>query len=124
SLYHNKYEIKYLQTPRDFNKDTLEHVWDSKGGFFLTADDAEQLLDRPKEYYDGAIPSGNSVAMLDLLRLGRITMNSEFENKAEELSKAYSVNISQAPHAHTFLMCALDFALGPSYEIVISAISK
>jgi uncharacterized protein YyaL (SSP411 family) len=123
-LYETTFETKYLQTAIDLNNDMIKHFSDPAGGFFFTADDAEKLLVRPKEYYDGAIPSGNSIAMLNLLRLGRITMDSEFENKAAALARAYSGNISRSPVAYSFLMCALDFALGPSLEIVISGMSK
>lgn len=73
-----------------------------------------------KEIYDGAIPSGNSVAMLNLLRLGRMTANAGFEEKAEQIGRAFSKTIWQAPRAYTQMMAALDFALGPISEVVIA----
>jgi len=98
----------------------ITHFWDDKnGGFYFTADDGENLLLRNKEIYDGAIPSGNSVAMLNLLRLDRITANSDFEEKAEKIGSAFSKTVKQFPAAHTELMVALDFGVGPSYEVVI-----
>lgn len=95
--------------------------WDSEaGGFFFTADDSEDLIFRTKEVYDGAIPSGNSVAALDLIRLGRLTASTELESLASELMRGFSADISTMPGAHAFMLIGLDFAIGPAREIVIS----
>src|SRR5262245_18248445 len=108
----------------DLNRYLLDHFWDDQnGGLFFTADNSEELLVRRKELYDGAVPSGNSVAMLNLLRLGRITANTEFEEKAMKLPSAFSGNMNDAPSAYTQLMMGIDFALGPSQEIVIAGAS-
>ena len=80
---------------------------------------ARDFLIRQKEIYDGAIPSGNSIAMLNLLRLGRITANSGLEQKAAKIGRAFFENVRQSPSAYTQLMIAIDFAVGPSYEVVI-----
>jgi uncharacterized protein YyaL (SSP411 family) len=119
-LYETSFDINYLKTAIDLNRDLITHFWDDiSGGFYFTADDGENLLLRNKEIYDGAIPSGNSVSMLNLLRLDRITANSDFEEKAEKIGSAFSKTIKQFPAAHTELMVALDFGVGPSYEVVI-----
>jgi uncharacterized protein YyaL (SSP411 family) len=70
--------------------------------------------------YDGAVPSGNSVAMLNLLRLGRLTARADFEEKAAKIGRSFYRNVSQMPSAYTQLMVAADFAIGPSYEVVIA----
>lgn len=109
-LYETIFEVRYLQTALDLNRDLIEHFWDdNNGGFYSTADDAENLLVRQKEIYDGAIPSGNSVAMLNLLRLGWITVNSSLEEKAAKIGRAFSRNVKQSPSAYTQLMVAVDF---------------
>ena len=98
----------------------LDLFWDdAAGALFFTADDAEKLLIRPKESYDGAVPSGNSVAMMNLLRLARITSNSDLEAKAALIGSTFAGALRQAPSAHTQMMLAVDFAVGPSYEVVI-----
>ncbi len=66
------------------------------GGFFFTPDDGEEHIVRKKEIYDGAVPSGNSVAMLNLLRISRITANIDFEDKAVQINKAFSTLIEQS----------------------------
>jgi uncharacterized protein YyaL (SSP411 family) len=120
-LYEACFDTQYLQLALELNQYLLDHFWDDQnGGFFFTADNSEELLVRRKELYDGAVPSGNSVAMLNLLRLGRITANTSFEEKATKLLRAFSGNINEAPSAYTQLMMGIDFVLGPSQEIVIA----
>jgi len=119
-LYETTFEVNYLRIAIDLSRDMITHFWDDKhGGFYFTPDDGEDLLIRQKEIYDGAIPSGNSVAKLNLLRLGRITAQVDLEEKAAQIGRAFSDTVKQSPAAYTQLMVALDFALGPSYEIVI-----
>jgi len=119
-LYETTFDPGYLETALELTEDLLEHFWDKKGGgFYFTADDAESLLIRRKEIYDGATPSGNSVAMLNLLRLGRITANSDFEQKAAGIGRAFSGSVKRSPSAHTQHMLGVGFGLGPSYEVVV-----
>ena len=120
-LYEAVFEVGYLKAAAALNLEMIEHFEDlSSGGFFFSADDSEKLLVRQKEIYDGAIPSGNSVAMLNLLRLGRITGDTGLEERAAETGKAFQSAVNRMPSAHSQLLAALDFALGPSLEIVIS----
>ena len=58
--------------------------------------------------------------MLNLLRLGRMTANSELEQKASEIGRAFFNNVGKSPAAYTQLMIAVDFSVGPSYEVVIA----
>jgi len=113
--------VKDLQAALDLNREVIQHFWDDKrGGFYFTADDAEDLLVRQKEIYDGAVPSGNSVQMLNLLRLARLTANTDFEEKAARIGRAFAKTVAQSPSAFTQLMVGLDFAVGPSFEVVIA----
>ncbi len=124
-LYETTFDVSCLKTALEMNRDLIEHFWDdSGGGFYFTPNDGESLLFRQKEVYDGAIPSGNSVAMLNLLRLGRITGDAELEQKASETGKAFAVTVKQLPSACTQLMVAVDFAVGPSYEVIIAGNSR
>jgi len=90
------------------------------GGYFFTGEDGETLLARAKEVYDGAQPSGNSVAALVLLRLARMTGDGTYEARAESVLRAFGGSLARLPAAHTQLLSAFDFALGPTREIVIS----
>lgn len=119
-LYEATFEISYLRAALEFNEVLLNHFLDKdNGGFYFTADDAEDVLVRKKEIYDGAIPSGNSVQMLNLLRLSRITGNMGFEEIARGISRAFSGVVSASPAAYCMLMSALDLASG-SNEVVIA----
>jgi len=120
-LYEATFDTSHLEFALELTNDMVKHFWDEDGGgFYLMPDDGESLLVRKREIYDGAIPSGNSVAMLNLLRLGRMTANSDFEEKAAKIGRAFSGNVKQSPSAHTQLMVALDFGIGPCYEVVIA----
>lgn len=119
-LYETTFEVPYLQRALDLNSTFVKHFWDDKqGGFYFTADDGENLFVRNKEIYDGAIPSGNSVATLNLLRLARMTADPKLEKKAARLMKAFSGQVRLRPSAYTQLMAAVDFGTGPSYEVVV-----
>jgi uncharacterized protein YyaL (SSP411 family) len=119
-LYEAIFDAKYLKVAVELTRDMVKHFWDQDGGgLYLTPEDGESLLVRKKEIYDGAIPSGNSVAMLNLLRLGRMTATPDWEVKAAAIGRAFSRSVRQSPSAHTQLMVALDFGLGPCYEVVL-----
>ncbi|MHA2379841.1 MAG: thioredoxin domain-containing protein [Candidatus Thorarchaeota archaeon] len=120
-LYETTFDPNYLQMAKDMTTDQITYFWDeSEGAFFFTAHDSEDLLVRKKEVYDGAIPSGNSVSMLNLIRLARLLGNPELESKADIIGKSFSNEISRMQTAYSYMLVALDFALGPSHEIVIA----
>jgi uncharacterized protein YyaL (SSP411 family) len=124
-LYETTFETRYLETALRLNDEVIQHFWDSDaGGFYFTADDAEKLLLRKKEFYDGAIPSGNSVAAYNLLRLRHLTDDADLEKRTAKVGRAFSPLVNQSPLAYTQFLVALDFALGPSYEVVIAGSSK
>ena len=120
-LYETVFEPRYLEYAIKLNNDFIEHFLDEEnGGFFFTPDYGEKLITRQKEIYDGAIPSGNSNAMLNLLRIARITADNSFEVKTNEINKVFSNQIKKYPAGFTQFLIALDFALGPSYEIILT----
>ncbi|MBP7341783.1 MAG: thioredoxin domain-containing protein [Syntrophaceae bacterium] len=90
------------------------------GGFFFTSSEAERLPVRPKELYDGAIPSGNSVSFLNALRLSRITGDADLDRQAHEIYRAFCAPAGAMPKAFTYFLCGLDFAVGPVAEVVIA----
>ncbi|MCK5413867.1 MAG: thioredoxin domain-containing protein, partial [Thermoplasmata archaeon] len=98
----------------------VDRFWDpEEGGFYMTADDAEDLLVRQKDTYDGAMPSGNSIALLDLLRLSHLTGDPDLAQKAAELGQAFSGDVGKMPSGFTQMMSALDMAMGGGQEVVI-----
>jgi uncharacterized protein YyaL (SSP411 family) len=119
-LYEATFKVKYLKSAIEFTHYTNQHFWDDQNfGYFLTSDEAEKLLVRQKVGYDGAIPSGNSVAMMNLLKLAKITGDTEFEERGKNLLSAFSKKIELHPSSYTMFLVALGFAMGPSHEIVV-----
>jgi uncharacterized protein YyaL (SSP411 family) len=119
-LYEATFEIDYLEEALGLSHTMIELFWDeSHGGFFYSGTDNESLIKQGKEIYDGAIPSSNSVALLNLIRLGRITGEANLEKRAERLAGAFANRIKAYPSAYTQFLAALDFLIGPSREIVI-----
>jgi uncharacterized protein YyaL (SSP411 family) len=120
-LYEASFEEKHLSRALDLNDIFIRHFWDEKNGaFFFTADTSDTLFIRQKESYDGATPSSNSVEMMNLLRLSRMTGRSDLEEKAAGIWNIFSGGVHNYPSAYTQMLCAIDFALGPSIEIVIT----
>ena len=120
-LYEASFQVKYLDAAIELTEDFIKHFWDKKnGGFFFSSDDGEKMLVSWKDFNDGAMPSCNSVSMLNLLRLGRITAKSKFAEMALSISRPVSNEVNRFPAAYTHLLTAFDFEQGPSYEVVIS----
>lgn len=124
-LYEATFDADHLQTALQLTDDVIRHYWDDAGGgFFFTADDGEDILIRSKPAYDGAVPSGNSVMMLNLLRLARLTGRTEYEDRATQAGQAFADQVAQAPLAHMQMLTAIDLATGPSFEIVVTGPSQ
>jgi uncharacterized protein YyaL (SSP411 family) len=120
-LYEATFKYSYITAATELNRYFMEHFEDGEhGGFFTTADTSELVLVRKKEVYDGAVPSCNSVALLNLLRLARLTGSYQLEKTAGALSRSFSATVNHAPSGYTFFLCALDYAFGPSHEVVIA----
>lgn len=120
-LYEVTFASNFLREALALNQTQTEHFFDSESGsFFLTADDTEQVLLRQREFYDGAIPSGNSLAALNNLRLARLTGNMVLEEIALRIIRACGDDLCQRPAAYTQMLSAVSFALGPSLEIVVA----
>lgn len=120
-LYETTFEIDWLEQALELNDQFIKHFWDEQnGGFFFTGDFADELLGRQKQIYDGAAPSGNSVAMMNLLRLAKLTSNHELEEKAARINRQFSGQAEQYPTGHTQLLQAVQYGIGSSFEVVIA----
>ncbi len=95
-----------------------------KGSFFLTGKDGERLIARTRPSSDGAIPSGNSIAALVLLKLGRLTMNQHFTEQGGKVLEFFSSQLKESPAYSSAMLTALSFWLGPTQEIVIAGNAK
>ena len=120
-LYEATFDTKWLIEARSLTSRMIEFFADTEnGGFFLTGNDGEKLIARTKPGPDGVIPSGNSVAALVLLKLGRLTMDQHFTELGEKVLEAFSQQLARAPAYSSVMVTALAFRLGPTQEIVIA----
>lgn len=119
-LYETTLDSNYLKTALNYNAILTGSFVDTvHGGYFMTADDAEELIIRPKEFYDGAIPSGNSVQMFNLLKLARLTGRSELEQQADQVGNAFGNMMNRSPSNFSQALTAIQFAQGETIELVV-----
>ncbi len=108
ALYEATLDGIYLERAQQFCKKVILDFYDEEcGGFFLYGKDSEQLIMRPKETYDGAIPSGNSVMAYNLVQLYLITGKKEFEDLAKRQLEYIGLEAEQYPVAHAMFLSAL-----------------
>ncbi|ODM25866.1 thioredoxin [Clostridium sp. Bc-iso-3] len=119
-LYETTYRPQYLKKALKLNNDLIKYFWDNeKGGLFIYGSDNEQLITRPKEIYDGATPSGNSVAVLNFLRLARLTGQQELEEKAHQMFSLFGSKVGSMPRGYAFFLTAMLFSQSKTKEVVL-----
>jgi len=120
-LYRSTFDPAHIKRAIQLQEQMLNDFWDDdKGGFFLTAKGGVELPAHPKEVYDGAIPSANSVSLFNLVFLSRLTGDTRWERKAHDLAKALVGTVRTHSSAYTQFLIGLDFALSPGREVVIA----
>jgi hypothetical protein len=98
----------------------IAHFWDPQAaGFYFTSDDHETLIVRSKPAFDGSIPSGNSVAARDLMRLYHYSERPVYIERAEALLRSYAGQMRQQPFGFANMLCAVDFFVHKPREIVL-----
>ena len=120
NLYEATFDARYLNRAISLERESLARFRDDGGRFYLTANDAERLLVRPRETIDGSLPSGNSVQLMNLVRLSRITGDPFYDKAANDVLRSSSDEVSLIPSASALFMSAVDFFIGPSFEIVLA----
>jgi uncharacterized protein YyaL (SSP411 family) len=119
-LYEATLDRHYLREARRLGIAMISRFWDAKNGaFFVAGPEHEQLIIKTKEFYDGAIPSGNSVATFDLVRLSAYTGDATLSKHAEILSRVAAANLNARPSRYPQMLVAASFALSPRIDIVI-----
>ncbi len=121
ALYEASFESQWLAKSQSLAESMIDRFWDTNdGGFFMTANDHEPLVARLKNPMDDAMPSANAVAASALLRLGRMTGNTLFEEKGRQTVLAFQGEMEQRPAAFTAMLSAMDFMESSPIEIVLS----
>jgi uncharacterized protein YyaL (SSP411 family) len=119
NLYEATFDLHYLQAAVALQKEFTLHFWDAQEGGYFTAPDDTDLPVRRKSFDDGSRPSANSVAALNLLRLSGLTGDIHLREQAEMLLDAAAPQVRQHPDGFAMLLSALDYEVGPSFEVVI-----
>jgi uncharacterized protein YyaL (SSP411 family) len=119
-LYEATFDSAHLQTALDFSSRLFELFEDRENGAFFSSNDAPDLVLRLKEDYDGAEPSGNSVAVLNLLRLAGYTGMTDLRDTALDALRAFAKRLMQQGPTAPLLLAAWLRDLAPSAQIVIA----
>jgi uncharacterized protein YyaL (SSP411 family) len=117
-LYEATLEDKYLQAAAELTKSMTAKFWDNKNGGFYQTQEAT-AMPKMKQLYDGAAPSGNSVALYDLLWLSRLINEPPYDAMAAQMIKTFAREVEGMPEMFTFFVSALDFQVGPSFNVVL-----
>lgn len=124
-LFELTFNAEYLKTSIELQEISLNHFLDKQnGGFFFTSDESEELITRQKDLYDGAYPSGNSVMLSNLVRLGKMTQNSIYDETAEKMIACFSGQVNNYPSIFSQFLLGLDLVFNESLEIIIAGDKK
>ena len=120
TLYESQFDQRWIDEAVRLADLVLEHFADPQGaGFFYTADDHERLIARNKDFYESSVPSGNAIAAMALLRLGKLCGRSDYLQAAESTVAAAAGLMGRVPSALSQMLAAADMLLGPLPEIAI-----
>ena len=120
SLYEATFERRWVEEAKTLADAMLELFWDDqRGAFYDTPSDHEELVTRPRDVYDSAAPSGNSVAVEVLLRLSVVLEREDYRERAGAVLEDLSGGMAQIPGAFGRLLSALDLYLSQPYEVAV-----
>ncbi len=120
NLYESTFDPRWLEAADALARQSIRHYFDEQGGaFFFTASDGETLIARTKNPRDGALPSGNSVHAMNLLRLAILLHNKDYRAKAESIFATFAPMAENSPGAFERLLCSVDFYHAPTQEIAV-----
>ena len=119
-LYQATFLVEHLRRAVTLTEQMLDLFGGEGGALNYVPAGLTDGLPQYQEAYDGATPSGNSVAAINLLRLGRLTGRTHWEEKGEAIVRAFSAELQSSPTGFTHMLTALDYILGPAGEVIIT----
>ncbi len=119
-LYQSGFDARHLEGAIALSRTMTSDFFDEVGGGFFQTKGKGELIVRPKDAFDGAVPSGNSLAALACVRLAEITQDEKFRKYASDTLLAFWDALTRQPPSFTEMIVVLQFLLGSPKEIVIS----
>jgi len=120
-LYEASNDSEWLREAFRLNGAMIELFWDdADGGFFFNRHGETEILTSIKVAYDGPVPSGNSIAAENLLRIGALTDDEDMRRRARDLFLAFGAQLEESPVGHTQMLSAVDLYLNSPTQIVIA----
>lgn len=119
-LYEATFDFQRLEQAISLTAQQIAALEDAAGGFFSAAQPDTARLVRSKDDYDGAEPAGNSVALMNLLRLARMTGDDSYEQRARRLLRVFEPKLRSTPWAMPQMLAACEFDLAPHSEAVVT----
>ncbi len=121
-VYEATLDESYIDAALELADLTIKHFADpAVGDFYFTADDHERLITRQKDAHDNPTPSGNGMLATALLRLGQLSGRADITAVAERILWAFRDSMERMPGATAQMLTALDWALVPTQEVVVTA---
>jgi hypothetical protein len=119
-VYEASFDTRWIQAAEQLTETMIAKFWDDEQSiFYFTSEEHKNLIVRTKPTYDGATPSGNSMATYALLRLSKFVDNATYYDKANALLEAHYTQMNQFSSAYLKMILALDFLLYPPKEIAV-----
>lgn len=119
NMYEGTFHQQYLDKAVLLTNKVMNDFYDKEqGGFYLYGTQNEQLIFKPKETYDGAIPSGNSVVTFNLIKLADLTKNEELEKPAQNQLEFMSSKATDYPIGYSFYLMSLSMHLYPFKKVI------
>ncbi len=119
ALYEADFEERWFLSARELVEIIYEHFAAPEAGFYDTSDDHEQLVTRPRDLQDNAVPSGNAMAVTALLRLAALTGEGRYQKTAEKALRAVAGILGSQPMMFGQWLTAYELALAPAVEVAI-----
>ena len=119
NLWEATFDTWFLHRALKLTDIMIEDFYDKNGGFYIGSKNSERLIVRSKDYYEGAIPSGNSAAIFSLLKLGKITNNTKLIKIAHKSLKSFSKHVENSPTGFTNMLSSFLFDYKGSKELVV-----
>ncbi len=118
-LYQATLDTEHLVWALQLTEKSLDRFWDEEhGGFYIASPDRTDLLVRAKDFNDGAIPSGNAVGLMNLVRLGRICGRTDLDDRASTLLEVAAPTVVRFSSAFSGLLLGLEFLQSPSETVL------